>query len=240
MPSKPRAPPLSQALHQASLDALRYIKRQHNYRRLAATLGISTSTLSRYLSGKTIPRTQKIRAILEGIVDNIKYDELVAEFYGQDLDLENGVYICHDIDTIKLLASYLLRRFMGSKVDSVLAVEEHAIPLATYFAALIHAELYFTQDKHLWRDSLEIVYRSEGGHVKNNLWLPRGVARRGKSVLVITTALLNHSPYKEIFNVLQDKRAYVAGLFALVSKRNIWTTLSVPPGCTKIVVKMYE
>lgn len=203
-------------------------------------LGISTSTLSRYLYGKTIPRSRKAKTILEKVVDSIKYDELVAEFFGEELDLENGLHICHDIDTIKLLASYLLRRFIGSKVDAVLAVDGQSIPIATYFAALIYSELYFTQDRPLWRDSIEITYKSDGGHVKNSIWLPRGIVKRGKSLLLITTSVLNHSPYREIFNHIQDKKGYATGLFALVSKRSVWTTLGVPPGCKKVVVKLYE
>ncbi|MDW8073450.1 MAG: hypothetical protein RMJ28_04345 [Nitrososphaerota archaeon] len=239
MPYKLRNTPVAQAVYLASLDALRYIKRRHNYRGLAALLGASPSTLSRYLSGKTVPRSRRAVTMLERIVDLIKYDEIVAEFFGEEMDIENGINICHDIDIVKLLSSYILRQFIGSKIDSVLAVDQQAVPVATCFASLIHSELYFTQDRPMWRESLEIAYRSDGGHVRSSIWLPKGAIRRRKSSLLVATTVLSHSPYNEIFNLIRDRRAYAAGLFALVSNKSIWTTLSVTPGCKKVVVKLY-
>ncbi len=234
-----RRTPLAQAVYQASLDSLRYIKRRHNYRGLAAILGTSPSTLSRYLSGKTLPSSRRALTLLEKIDTLIKYDEIVEEFFGGELDIENGIQICHDTDVIKLLSAHILRQFIGSKIDSVLAVDLHAIPIAACFASLINSEVYFTVDRPAWRESLEITYRSDGGNVKNSIWLPRSLIRRGRSILLIATSVLSHSPYREILNLIRDKRAYAAGLFTLVSRRGVWTTLSVTPGCKKVVVKLY-
>jgi len=228
-----------QAVNQASLDALRYIKRKHNYRKLAEILDMSPSTLSRYLSGKTMPRPRRAIIMLEKIVDLIKYDELVAEFFGEELDPENGIYICHDTDVIKLLSAHILRQFLGSKIDSVLAMDPYATPLATCFASLINSEVYFTLDRPAWRESYEISYRSDGGHVKNSVWIPRGIVRRGRSILLVATSVLSHSPFKEMFSLIREKGVYAAGLFTLVSRRSVWSTLSVTPGCKKVVVKLY-
>ncbi|MEM0482581.1 MAG: helix-turn-helix domain-containing protein [Nitrososphaerota archaeon] len=239
MPYRLRRTPLAQAVYQASLDALRYIKRTHNYRKLAAILGTSPSTLSRYLSGKTLPRSRRAVTMLERIDSLIKYDEIVEEFFGGELDIENGIQICHDTDVIKLLSAHILRQFIGSKIDSVLAVDLHAVSMAVCFASLINSEVYFTLDRPVWRESFEITYRSDGGNVKNSIWLPKSLIRRGRSILLITTSVLSHSPYKEILNLIRDKRAYTAGLFTLVSRRSVWSTLSVTPGCKKVVVKLY-
>lgn len=239
MPYKTRSMPVSQAAYQASLDALRYIKRKHNYRGLANIVGASPSTLSRYLSGKTVPRSRRAVSMLEKIVDLIKYDEIVSEFFGDELDMENGIAISNDIDIIKIFSSYILRQFIGSKIDAVLAVDTHAVPLATCFASLINSELYFTQDRPFWRKSLEITYKPEDGQVKTSLWVPRNAVRRGKSILLITTSVLSHSPFIEIFNLIREKRAYASGLFTLVSRRSVWSTLTVTPGCRKVVVKLY-
>lgn len=239
MPYRLRRTPLAQAVYQASLDSLRYIKRRHNYRGLSAILGISPSTLSRYLSGKTLPSSRRALTLLEKLDTLMKYDEIVEEFFGGELNIENGIQICHDTDVIKVLSAHILRQFVGSKIDSVLAVDLHAIPMAAYFASLINSEVYFTTDRPVWRASLEITYRSDGGNVKNSIWVPRNLIRRGRSILLIATSVLSHSPHREIFNLIRDKRAYATGLFTLVSRRSVWTTLSVTPGCKKVVVKLY-
>jgi len=240
MPSRRRRLPVAQAVYQASIDALHYLKRRQNYRSLAAMIGISPSTLSRYLSGKTLPRSRRATTLLEKIVDNIRYDEVVAEFFGSELDVENGIQISHDIEIIKLLSSYVLRQYMGSKVDAVLATDMQVIPLATCFASLTNAEIYYMLDRPLWRESVEVSYRVEGGLGRVSLWMPKSTVKRGKSLLLMATLVTSHSPYREIFSLLRDKKAYAAGLFAITSKKSVWATLSVTPGCKKVVVKLYQ
>jgi transcriptional regulator with XRE-family HTH domain len=230
------------ALHhdpQALLNVLRYLNRKYNYRKLASLIGVSVSTLSRYSTGKTIPRGVKAKTLFERASSLIDYEEIVEEFFGESLDTENGIYISHDIETIKLLSTYLLRQFIGSRVESVLALDLQAIPIATYFASLVNTELYFVDDRPLWRDGIQVTYRSSNSDGRNSIWIPKGAARRRLSTILVATTILSHSPTKEILKTLQEKKVQVSGLFALVSKSNIWATLSVPQGCRKVLVKLY-
>jgi len=194
------------ALHhdpQALLNVLRYLNRKYNYRKLASLIGVSLSTLSRYCTGKTIPRGVKAKTLFERASSLIDYEEIVEEFFGESLDTENGI---------------------------------QAIPIATYFASLVNTELYFVDDRPLWRDGIQVTYRSSNSDGRNSIWIPKGAARRRLSTILVATTILSHSPTKEILKTLQEKKVQVSGLFALVSKSNIWATLSVPQGCRKVRV----
>ncbi len=225
---------------QALLNVLHYLNRKYNYRKLASLLGVSVSTLSRYSTGKTIPRGVKAKTLFERASSLINYEEIVEEFFGESLDTENGIYISHDIETIKLLSTYLLSQFIGSRVESALALDLQAIPLATYFASLVNIELYFAHDKPLWRDAIQVVYRNSSGEGRESIWIPRSAARRRLSTILIATSILSHSPIREILKTLQERKVHVSGLFALVSKGDVWAMLSVPQGCKKVLVKLYR
>jgi hypothetical protein len=203
-------------------------------------LGVSVSTLSRYSTGKTIPRGARAKNIFEKASGLINYEEIVAEFFGESLDIENGINISHDIEMVKLLSIYALKQFIGDRVEAVLTIDRQSIPIATCFASLANLGLFFADDKPIWRDGIQVSYREGAAEIRDSLWIPKSAARRGLSAIVMTTSVLSHSPVREVLNVLQVRKAHVTGLFTLVSKRNVWTTLSVPHGCRKVLVRLYS
>lgn len=226
----------------AALDVLRYLKSRHDYRTLAKITSISPSTLSRYCSGKTLPRFGNARKILNKGLELINPRDLVAEYFGQEPDAENGVYLSQDIQGVKILSSYALNQFIGSRVSGVVALDLFVLPLAACFASLTNNNLYFASEKPIWRDDgyIEVRYKSDTLTGRERIWLPIEVVKKGSSILVFTMKLSNQNPLKELLKTMERYRASVVGIFALAAKRKVWDALSTMPGCRKVAVLEYD
>jgi transcriptional regulator with XRE-family HTH domain len=229
-------------LSQAAVDVLRYLKRRYDYRRLSSIISISASTLSRYVTGKTMPRAKNAKKILERSLEIVNPREIVKEYFGNDLDIEGGVYISHDVQTLKILASYALNTFMGTRVNSSLALDIPSIPLAACFSSLIGGMLYFALDRPIWHDGeyLEVSYRSPGTSRTERLWFPSDPVKKNSSMVIFTSFILSPSPVREVLRTLERHKTHVAGLFTLVTVKDTWDRLSVTPGCRRIALLIYE
>jgi len=229
-------------LSQAALDILRYLKSRHDYRTLAKITTISPSTLSRYYCGKTLPRSRNARIILNKGLEVIDPRDLVAEYFGPDPDSENGVYLSQDIQALKILSSYALNQFIGSRINGVLALDIFVLPLAACFASLINNNLYFASEKPVWRDDryLEVRYRLETSAGKERIWIPIEIVKKGSSILVFTMRVFNQNPIKELLKTMEKHKASAVGIFALAAKRSIWESLPTLPGCKKVAVLEYD
>jgi len=233
---------LNVGLSQAAVDVLRYLKGRYDYRRLSSITSISQSTLSRYVTGKTMPRAKNARKILERSLEIINPREIVREYFGNDLNIEEGVHISHDVQTLKILASYALNTFMGTRVNSSLALDIPSIPLAACFSSLVGGMLFFVLDKPIWQDGeyLEVSYKSVETSRTERLWFPSRAVKKDSSMVIFTSVILSLSPVKEIFKVLERHKIHVAGLFTLVTLKDVWERLSVTPGCKRVAILIYE
>lgn len=229
-------------LSQAAVDILRFLKSRYDYRKLSSITSISPSTLSRYVTGKTLPRAKNARKILERSLEIVNPRGIVEEYFGNDLDIEGGVHISHDVQTLKILASYALNAFMGTRVNSSLALDIPSIPLAACFSSLIGGMLFFALDKPIWHDGeyLEVSYRDIGTSRTERLWFPSDTVKKNLSIVIFTSFILSLSPMKEVLRMLERHRTHVAGLFTLVALKSAWERLSVTPGCKRVAVLIYD
>ncbi|MEM2004045.1 MAG: hypothetical protein QXI27_03660 [Nitrososphaerota archaeon] len=237
-----RAESLNLGLSQAAVDILRFLKNHYDYRRLSSITSISASTLSRYVTGKTLPRAKNARKILEKSLEIVDPKRIVEEYFGNDLDIEGGVHISHDVQTLKILASYALNTFMGTRVNSSFALDIPSIPLAACFSSLIGGMLFFALDKPIWHDGeyLEVSYRAVGASRTERLWFPSDTVKRNLSIVIFTSFILNLSPVREVLKVLERHKTHVAGLFTLVALKETWERLSVTPGCKRVAIIIYD
>lgn len=229
-------------LSQAAVDILRYLKSRYDYRKLSSITSISPSTLSRYVTGKTLPRAKNAKKILEKSLEIVNPGGIVEEYFGDDLDVEDGVRISHDVHTLKILASYALNTFMGTRVNSSLALDVPSIPLAACFSSLIGGMLFFALDKPIWHDGeyLEVSYRVGGTSRTERLWFSSESVNKNLSIVIFTSFVLSLSPVREVLKTLERHKTHVAGLFTLVALKDAWERLSVTPGCKRVALLIYD
>lgn len=233
---------ISIGLSQAAVDILRFLKSRYDYRRLSSITSISASTLSRYVTGKTLPRAKNARKILEKSLEIVDPKGIVEEYFGDDLDVEGGICISHDVQTIKILASYALNSFMGTRVNTSLALDIPSIPLAACFSSLIGGRIFFALDKPIWHDGeyLEVSYRPVGTNRTERLWFPLETVKKNLSIVIFTSFILSPSPVKEVLKMFERHKTHVAGLFTLIALKETWERLSVTPGCKRIAIHIYD
>ncbi len=233
---------LNVGLTQAAVDVLRYLKMHYDYRRLSSIMSISPSTLSRYVTGKTLPRAKNARKILEKSFEIVNPKKIVEEYFGDDLDVEQGVHISHDAQTLKILASYALNVFMGTRVNSSLSLDIPSIPLASCFSSLIGGSLFFALDRPIWHDDdyLEVSYRSAETRRTERLWFPLDLVKKNSSIVIFTSFILSMSPLREVLKTLERHKTHVSGVFTLVTLKEVWEKLSVTPGCKRVALLIYD
>ncbi len=96
------------------------MKSKYNYRKLSTITGFPVSSLTRYLTGKTIPKRSRAEKLLKNLLADINISSLIAQNIegGEDyLDLSR---VMLNLNIIKVLGAHVLNEFMGMKVTSFL------------------------------------------------------------------------------------------------------------------------
>jgi len=199
------------------VDLLKTLKTTMDYKTLSKLSGIPVSTLTRYLTNKTLPRGKNINSIIEKIAKAVEIESLVRQKIftdGEDFDVSEVVA---DNYLIRLITMEMTRHFAGYRFNCLLAVDRPGITIATAFGIHNMKKVYYCLANDIgftskWR---EIRYRVKGAKVWSKIYIP--VETLKESVLIVSGVLDNTTPLKELRDEIIQHRGEVVGVFTLVS-----------------------
>ncbi|MCS7129703.1 MAG: hypothetical protein NZ919_03605 [Candidatus Caldarchaeum sp.] len=202
------------------VDLLKTLKTMMDYKTLSSQTGIPVSTLSRYVTNKTIPRGRRLPEMVDKLLQLVDLEAFVRQHLvsdGEDVDISSVV---SESQLVKLIVPYMYKEFVGYKIDAVLAVDKAGLIIATAFGlATMKKTYYCTGDEtgfpNRWR---ELKYRVKEARMWSKLYVPREVL---KSNILLTVGVLdNILLFKELRNRVAESKGDITGVFSLVSSRS--------------------
>ena len=213
------------------MDLLKILKSKYNYRKLSTITGFPVSTLTRYLTGKTIPKRSRTEKLLKNLLANINISSLIAQNIGSSKDYSDLSRVMLDPNIIKILGAHILNEFMGMKVTSFLSLDLLSIPLASYLSTMTSRPLHIIANEPIAfnGEAVPIVYTDHGGMHAKSYWLVLRRNRKRESIL----AIASHSPTPSFFNSLMDiltrLRHELIGLFMVSAREEYLKKMNIPP-----------
>ncbi|MCS7142877.1 MAG: hypothetical protein NZ920_03665 [Aigarchaeota archaeon] len=232
----------SSGLIQASVDMLRFLKSRHDYRKISSMTKLPSSTLSRYVSGRTLPRYKNAYRIVNICSEVIKPGEIIKEVLSPPNEQDNLITISQDVQKVKIMALHAFSELLGVKINSVLAVDIVSIPIATYFASLTNSSLFFASEKPLWQEGeyVEIGYRVDGIASRQRLWIPLKSLDRRNSIVLFVSSVFSVSPLREIIRHFEKSRIPLAAICTLVAYREVWESILIPSGTKRVATLILD
>jgi purine operon repressor len=190
-----------------TIELLKTAKKHYTYRELANRTKLPVTVLSRYVKGHVLPSSSRARRLwqtLEKIVG--LEEELRKRIKFDDHGYFDNTSIISDIALLQQAAQYIFYRFAGRRITKVLTAAVDGIPLATIISEALGVSLIIA------KNSAMIM----------SLYIPRGIIRRGDSVLIVDDVVKSGETHRALVNLVTKCRAEAAGIFALVAIGDAW------------------
>lgn len=212
-------------------DVLRVLKLKYDYRTLSKITGFPISTLTRYITGKTVPRGSKAEKLLKSILYNVNLPAFIAEYSGFDGGQLDIAKIMLNPNLVKIIGAYVLDEFAGMKITSIMSLDLLSLPLASYMSVNTSRPLHLvspypvSSPDHL----TSLVFSDDGGDVRA-YWLLFGKNCGRESVLLLASRTPDPVFFNKLVEVLLEEGAEIGGFFAVAAKKDILSKLKIPPG----------
>jgi adenine phosphoribosyltransferase len=208
-----------------TIELLKTAKKHYTYRELANRTKLPVTVLSRYVKGHVLPSSSRARRLwqtLEKIVG--LEEELRKRIKFDDQGYFDNTSIISDIALLQQAAQYIFYRFAGRRITKVLTAAVDGIPLATIISEALGVNLIIAKNsKEVGvRNFYEESYIPGDSAMIMSLYIPRGIIRRGDSVLIVDDVVKSGETHRALVNLVNKCRAEAAGIFALVAIGDAW------------------
>ena len=208
-----------------TIELLKTAKKHYTYRELANRTKLPVTVLSRYVKGHVLPSSSRARRLwqtLEKIVG--LEEELRKRIKFDDHGYFDNTSIISDIALLQQAAQYIFYRFAGRRITKVLTAAVDGIPLATIISEALGVNLIIAKNsKEVGvRNFYEESYIPGDSAMIMSLYIPRGIIRRGDSVLIVDDVVKSGETHRALVNLVNKCRAEAAGIFALVAIGDAW------------------
>ncbi|MEM2237072.1 MAG: hypothetical protein QXR26_00150 [Candidatus Caldarchaeum sp.] len=207
------------------VDLLKTLKTMVDYKTLSEHTGIPVSTLTRYVTDKTLPRRRNAIAIVEKLLRMVDLESLVRQRILSDGDEYDVSSVVSESQLIKLIVPYMAKEFTGQKLDCLLAVDKAGLALATAFAIQNNKKTYYclTNETSFVNKWKEIKYRIKEARMWAKIYIPKDVLKC--NVLLTAGVLDNIVPLKEIRSRIVESRGDVVGVFSIAATEQFLKTV---------------
>jgi len=226
----------------AALSVLKLLKSKYDYKSLSKFTGLPVSTLSRYCTNRTLPRGKKARKLLQTLLPLAKAEEVVRENMKVKPNGEIDITpVLFNPWVLRLISSHVSDAFAGRKVTCVLAADEESLSLATAIGMTLDKKFSLVGRKPLWseEESVSTVMYLAGSGVREVLWIPKVIMNHRESVLLVFSRVIDEEVANAVVSAvervsaMEGGRTRLSGVFALISSKEGWERLSVPPAAKK-------
>jgi adenine/guanine phosphoribosyltransferase-like PRPP-binding protein len=203
------------------VELLKSLKSLMDYRMLSQHTGIPVSTLTRYVTNKTLPRGRKTLELINKLLNMEDIKTLISErvvVNGEDVDISRVVAESH---LMKLAAIYLMREYAGHRIDCVLALDNPGLVLATAFGLQTMKETYYSETNDVLADHgwAEIRYRISGIRTSSRLYIPKTVLN--KNVLIVVGVFDSLAPLTQVRDRIVNSKGDVVGVCGLAALKEL-------------------
>jgi len=208
-----------------TIEQLKMAKTHYTYRELSEITKLPVTVLSRYVKGHVLPSSSRARElwkILEKIVG--LEEELSKRVKFNDRGYFNNTSIISDIAILQQAAQCVFYRFAGRRITKVLTAAVDGIPLATIVSEALGVNFVIAKSsKEIGvRNFYEESFIPGDSALIMSLYIPRGIIRRGDSVLIVDDVVKTGETQQALVNLVAKSRAEVAGIFILIAVGDAW------------------
>jgi len=217
------------------VDLLKVLKDKYNYRKLSSLTGIPVSTLTRYLTGKTIPKGNKARRLLKNLVMNLNVSSLISQLIrdGSSVDISK---IMLNPNMIKIIGAHVINEYVGMKITSFMALDLLSIPLTAYLSTITSRHFYLVAREPLPVDNQEsftIILNDSRSIWPTCYWVYFNQVKKKESILMVSAKIPEYDFFNKLIEILEKKNVETAGLFSLLGNEEEFSKLILKPGCKK-------
>jgi adenine phosphoribosyltransferase len=208
-----------------TIDLLKLAKKNYTYRELSSRTKLPMTVLSRYVKGHVLPgsaRARKIWKTLENLVGIEK--ELRRRVKFDRFGYFDNTSIMSDPFLLQRASQYVFSKFAGRRITKILTAAVDGVPLATLISSNLGIDLAIAKKtKEVGvRVFVEETFIPEGSAIVMSLYIPRGILRRGDSVLIVDDVIKSGETQRAMINLVYKTRAEVAGIYAMVAIGDEW------------------
>lgn len=213
-----------------AVELLKLIKSSYDYKSLSQVTGLPTSTLSRYVKGRTFPRGQKAKQLLEKLVNVAKPEKIVSDNISSTNSEFDASSLVFDPRFLKVMNAYATNAFAGKKITCVMALDNMSLPLATSIGLSLDRKIVYVSDRPLWNDadSIYVTYYIRDLGERRGVWIPKQLLSKRESVLLVCGILMNSLLPNALISNMKKSNMVFAGIFALAASKQPWDEITLP------------
>ncbi len=203
-----------------AVQILKTLKTSMDYKILSKQTGIPVSTLTRYVTNKTIPHGKRAQALIDNLISKLDIQAIINQRVVVTEDEVDVSQIVSESSLVELLVAYMLKEFSGYRVDAVLGVDRAGIVVATGFGLSTLKKVYYAQSTEAYISDrwIEIRYKNRQARIVQRLFVPREAFKH--HLLVMAGVLDTHVPLKELRAQLVSGRGEMVGVCAIAASQD--------------------
>lgn len=208
-----------------TIDMLRLAKKSYTYRELSSRTKLPMTVLSRYVKGHVLPGSSRARKIWQTLDKLVSIErELKSRIKFDKYGYFDNTSILSDPFLLQRASQYVFSKFAGRRITKILTAAVDGIPLATLISNNLGIEFVIAKKtKEVGvRTFIEETFIPEGSAMVMSLYIPRGLIRRGDSVLIVDDIIKSGETQSAMINLVYKARGDVAGIFALIAIGDHW------------------
>ncbi|MBO3840139.1 MAG: phosphoribosyltransferase family protein [Thermoproteota archaeon] len=221
--SRPRLEQIRRKMNLISL--LNVVKNNYTYHELSQITGLPITVLARYAKGHVLPSDERVNELYQVLAEKIPLEELIISRLVID---ESGYFdsshVIWDVDLLRLVSQKVSLLFAGKKVDKVMTAAVDGIPLASFIAEELGADLVIAK-KHKEvgvKDFLEATYVIGSSAVVSSLYIPKSSLKKDDAVLIVDDAIRTGETDVALIKLAEKAKANIVGLFILIATGRDW------------------
>ncbi len=208
-----------------TIELLNLAKNYYTYRELSQMIGLPETVLSRYVKGHVLPTIERAEAMNNILQKILRLDEELQKMIQiDDYGYFDNTKIIGDTLFLERAVQYAVDKFAGRRITKVLTAASDGISLSTLLAHRLGVKLIIAKKTREVgvREFIEEVYIPPDSAVMINLYIPRGIIRKGDSILIVDDIIDNGEIQSALHRIVERARSEVTGIFSLVSVGNEW------------------
>lgn len=207
------------------IHLLKVVKGRYTYNELSQLTGLPITVLARYVNGNVLPSDERADELYRILAEKIPLEEIILSKLVLD---ESGYFdssrVIWDVNLLRLISHKAVIPFMGRKIDKVMTAAVDGIPLASFVAEELDADLVIAKRyKEVGvKDFLEATYVIGSSAVVSSLYIPKSALKKDDNVLIVDDAIRTGETDVALIRLVEKAKANIVGIFILIATGKDW------------------
>ncbi|MGQ9479567.1 MAG: phosphoribosyltransferase family protein [Thermoproteota archaeon] len=221
--SRPRMEQVRKKMNIISL--LNVVKSKYTYSELSTMTGLPITVLARYAKGHVLPSDERVEELYRILSEKIPLEELVLSRLVFD---ESGYFdssrVIWDVNLLRLISHKAIIPFMGKRVDKVMTAAVDGVPLASFVAEELNADIVIAKKykEAGVKDFLEVTYVIGSSAMVSSLYIPKNSLKKDDNVLMVDDAIRTGETDVALIRLAEKAKANIIGIFILIATGKEW------------------